>query len=535
MFKRKTSGLVKSIGIWGAIAFGVHCISLSSSGLIPFSWVASVWPGASIIGLLLIAMITAVIHGYTFSFIGVAMPRSGADYVLASRVLNPVLAFVASWVLVIFSGIVIGGLIAWIPQSVIPALFKPIAIIFDSEMADSLVTYSVSSQGSMVIGFMVLLITVLLMMLPKRMVVNIMKLGMLLGIIAWIIILFVLGTADIGSFEVAWNEYMSTSSEFGSFESRIDLAENGGMLLDPNKWKMTLAGLIMGFWIFYGYYIPTFFSGEVKSNNGRTLIRASIFSILITGFIFIAAVYLLQRHVSLEWIAAEGFINNNGLIDSNGEKVLSLPWITFYAAILKPNIFLVLFVAFAWIFTLINLFQSYFFYASRIIFAWSFDRILPKKFTTVSSKSNSPIYCIFIIALLAFIGLIDASYGGPLNTQMTFAFFAVITQLVAVVAIILFPYKMKEQFELCPPFVTKRIFGVPRVSILGVITLIYLLWMIIASFLFPAVGIENPANTLTILILIIIIGLLVFYLRENYLKKKEKFRLRDIYKYRPPA
>jgi amino acid transporter len=99
----KKSGLVKSIGAWAAVLFGIHCISLSSSGFIPFSWVASVWPGASIVGVLTISMLVSLVHGYTFAAIGTAMPRSGADYVLASRLIHPALGFVASWTLLITS------------------------------------------------------------------------------------------------------------------------------------------------------------------------------------------------------------------------------------------------------------------------------------------------------------------------------------------------------------------------------------------------------------------------------------------------
>ncbi len=50
----------------------------------------------------------------------------------------------------------------------------------------------------------------------------------------------------------------------GSYAARIQLAKDNGMVTNPNVAMMTLAGLIMGFWIFYGYYIPTFFAGEVK-------------------------------------------------------------------------------------------------------------------------------------------------------------------------------------------------------------------------------------------------------------------------------
>ena len=74
LYARKSSGLVRTIGIFGAMVFGVHCISLSSSGLIPFSWVAGVWPGSSIIGVLTVAMFFCLFHAYTYSVIGATMP-----------------------------------------------------------------------------------------------------------------------------------------------------------------------------------------------------------------------------------------------------------------------------------------------------------------------------------------------------------------------------------------------------------------------------------------------------------------------------
>ncbi len=120
LYARKSSGLVRTIGVFGAMVFGVHCISLSSSGLIPFSWVAGVWPGSSIIGVLTVAMFFCLFHAYTYSVIGATMPRSAADYTLASRTLSAPLAFAASWTLVIFSAMVAGSLIAWIPKTAIP-------------------------------------------------------------------------------------------------------------------------------------------------------------------------------------------------------------------------------------------------------------------------------------------------------------------------------------------------------------------------------------------------------------------------------
>jgi len=92
----------------------------------------------------------------------------------------------------------------------------------------------------------------------------------------------------------------------GSFHGRrqlcrgIELAKANGMVTNPNAAIMTLAGLIMGFWVFYGYYIPTFFAGEVKQAD-KTLLAGSWASLISTWAIFVVGAILLQRLVHWKW------------------------------------------------------------------------------------------------------------------------------------------------------------------------------------------------------------------------------------------
>jgi basic amino acid/polyamine antiporter, APA family len=337
-------------------------------------------------------------------------------------------------------------------------------------------------------------------------------------------------------FVSAWNRFVG-ELPLGSFDQRIQLARDAGMTTDSNPMTMTLAGLIMGFWIFYGYYIPTFFAGEIRgARTSSTLLIASWSSILITGGIFILAALLLQRLVPLEWIAAEGYISNNpGAVEAAaGRHIDAFPWITFYAAILKPQPVIVFFIAFAWIYTLINLAQTYFFYASRIIFAWAIDRVVPEALSHVSKRSGTPVKAVIAIAVLAEIGVIDAAFAGPLSTQLTFAFFAVVTQLVSVVAITIFPYKRPDLFRLCPGFVRKRVVGLPLITVVGATTLIYLLWMIVAMFLYPAVGIASPSKTLLLLALLVTSGAVVFVSARWYRQAKEGIDIGLVYASDPP-
>ena len=245
----------------------------------------------------------------------------------------------------------------------------------------------------------------------------------------------------------------------GSYAGRIALAQSNGMVINPNVGIMTLAGLIMGFWVFYGYYIPTFFAGEVKQAE-TTLLAGSWASLISTWAIFVVGALLLQRLVPLEWIAAESFLSQ-----TPAAGVTAMPYITFYAAILRPSFILVLIVAVVWIYTLINLAQTYFFYCSRIVFAWSFDRLIPERICWIHPKLRSPIWAILIIALIAEIGVIDSSgllwAGGVMGAQLNFVFFAVCTMFVPVTAITLFPFLKKDLFENASAMVRRKIGPLP--------------------------------------------------------------------------
>ena len=229
-------------------------------------------------------------------------------------------------------------------------------------------------------------------------------------------------------------------------------------------------------------------------------------------------------------VAAESYLSNAGISDAN-----PMPWITFYAAILKPSAILIWIVAIAWFYTLINLAQTYFFYCSRIVFAWSFDRLIPEMVCFIHPTLHSPIIAILIIALIAEVGVIDAATGGVMGAQLNFVFFAVCTQLVPVLAITIFPFTKPDLFENSSAFVKRKIGKVPVITIVGAITMVYLLWMIIASFMYPAVGGRISSGTLGTLASFVISGLIVFYVARAYRMNKEGIDINWTFQSVPPV
>jgi amino acid transporter len=397
-------------------------------------------------------------------------------------------------------------------------------IIFNNPGMLAFADWSVSTTGIIVIGTAAAVITFFLMILPTRTIVRILEIGFFLGLLAWVIIYFQLGTAGADSFPAAWDRFMGE----GSFAARIALAKENGMITNPNVAIMTLAGLIMGFWIFYGYYIPTFFAGEVKQTD-TTLLTGSWASLIVTWAIFVLGALLLQRLVPLEWIAAESYLSNIGY------EGTTMPWITFYAAILRPSFPLILIVAVAWIYTLINLAQTYFFYCSRIVFAWSFDRLIPEAVCYIHPKLRSPIFAILLITIIGEIGIIDAATGGVMGAQLNFVFFAVCTMLIPVLAMTLFPYLKPDLYQNSSAMVRRKIGNIPLVTIVGVITLGYLLWMIIASFLFPAVGGRIGSGTLITLAIFFLSGIAVFFIARAYRLRREGIDINWTFSSVPPV
>ena len=500
--------LVRGIGVLGATAFGVHCISLSSSGLLLFSSVAGYWPGANLVGVLTIAMVFCLFHAFTYAVMGTLAPRAGADYVVASRTLSAPLAFIASWTLVIFSGLVAGSLIALIPQSTIPTFLQILGTVFNNPSLLDLAVSAAKPQGVVIIGTICTVLAFFVTILPQRVVQRVLVFGFILGLLAWGIIYIQLASASTGSFQAAWDRFMGP----GSYAGRIDLAKSLGMVVNPNPGAVTLAGLIMGFWIFYGYFIPTYFAGEVKRPE-RSLLSGSWISLLLTWVIFVVATLLLQRLVPPAWISAESYLYVNKY------SGLTMPWIVFYSAILQPSLPLVLTVAFAWIYTLINLVQTYFFYTSRIILAWADDHMMPEGVAYVHPQLRSPLVTLLIVAIIAEIGVVDAAQGGAIGSQLNFVFFAVITQLVAVSAMILFPYLKPAWFAKAPRIVRLKIGKLPVITLIGSITLLYLLWLILSSFMFPVVaGPIRPAS-LVIMVVFLGSGWAWYFLRTRQLKR----------------
>ena len=181
--------------------------------------------------------------------------------------------------------------------------------------------------------------------------------------------------------------------------------------------------------------------------------------------------------------------------------------------------------------SLVGLAVTYFYYVSRNLFSWSFDRLAPAKIAAVR-PNGAPWVSVVLITILAEIGLALSQYT-TIFVQLNFTLFAVLCMLVPVLAAIILPWRNKQVYEQSPVLVNKKLGPVPLISLVGCVTFGYLLWMVYASWAYPAVGGYITPAVVELFASVVIAGVVIFYVAKA-LRAKEGLDLKYIYSNIPP-
>lgn len=131
--------------------------------------------------------------------------------------------------------------------------------------------------------------------------------------------------------------------------------------------------------------------------------------------------------------------------------------------------------------------------ASRILFAWSFDRLIPAQFASVSDRTRTPAFSLAVVGILTIIvAAIDAYYSSVLGGFLATTVIVAIAFLPNGVSAALLPFRRKEVYNLAPSIVTRKIGGFPLLTLTGLVHAIGFLALIVLVFANPtASGTSN--------------------------------------------
>jgi basic amino acid/polyamine antiporter, APA family len=506
---RKSIPLPRTMGLFSVFLFGAASIGLLFSAFVPYSTLAGMWPGSNLIWILALAVGFCLIHAFTYSAIGTAVPRSGADYVLASRVISAPLAFASSVLFVFSSAIIAGLLIASISQVMIPAVIKSIGLVQNTPSLINMASGLAQSTETILVGAVVILLVFSSLLFSTRITIRFLQASFILSLLAWGAVLFQI-FYPVQNILNNWNVVFGS----GSFDLQIDLAKSMGMVVNTGQGSLIAAGLFTSFLLFAGYFSPTLIVSEIKQ-PGKNLFAGTAAAILVTGVVVIGTTFLANQIAQPEWFSAQSYLAGQPTYTE------AMPWLLFYANLVHPSSEITWFVGAAWVISLFTMVQVIFFYSSRIIQAWSQDNLLPESLKYLHPSTRSPIIALLAICVVTQISLTTSALGINVVSTKGFVLATAISQILPVLALISFPFVKKVEFAKASGLVRFKMGPIPLVSLAGLVSLVYLVAVIVAG-TWPGLGIGYPPVGFLRSGLIFVGALMWYYSRRWYLRRSEQ-------------
>jgi APA family basic amino acid/polyamine antiporter len=442
LFAREATGLVREIGFTlGVIIILSHVIGLGwqkrafqytgpnpiPNDMLPLGLPAIFWA-------FLVVGIIVLITAYAAGYVAAAMPRSGGGYVTISRVIHPVVGYMAGWMMFLAEAFSYGMIGV--------AVFEGIGIFFNIALAPSTVGAWVTDPATLFFaGIAIVWIFAILALLGTKMY------GRLLEVIFYIpaaitIIFFAMWIAG------ALNPTAVTTgvqNVMGATPDQITTAAINSHMLDhiSGFYDAFNYALLGAFWAFMGWYATTFLAGEVKEANKKLPL------VLLTAGFIVLVVYLLAS--SLSAIAAMG-VGQQTINGHTWSFFQSYAWLSYPISSAKPDVatalaqipnlhfqkawstgiasmisvgigqgWIAYVIAVGGVLWVANDIPPFLLVASRTFFAMSFDRMMPEKFAYVSERWHAPVWAIIITALFATPACgVEATYLG-LDKYLGFA------------------------------------------------------------------------------------------------------------------
>jgi amino acid transporter len=524
IFVRKSTGLVREIGIWGGLFFNIaqgSCMA-ATPGLNPFFFVygnsGNVWLAV------IIGTVGALAVNSIYAHFVAAMPRSGGEYVFLGRTMHPLLGFVVNWTMAVCLTFWVAFNTYWYQDATRVLLYG----IFPVES----VAWITTPIGAFLFGAAMIVIEIIICLIGMK---SYIKLQGIVWALAIIMVVFV-GAGYVtatGNFPAIFNSWAHqfVPTEPDMYHKIIsDAAAKGFSMNRPEgpvmEQTLTFAAQVFAFLCPY-LLVSSYVAGEFK--KAESVVRQHI--ILEGAIIAFILIWILQgwawmRMAGVEFLASFAFL---GGVPQLPLTILSWSW----ARVVLPLWAAELFIFACWLSVFVaslNLIIA----ISRCVLAWSFDRLLPSQFAHVSDRFKSPTYAVVAIGIVAIV-IWGLATNAPIYTYITAVGFWTLVNIVIVsIAGILFPYLRKDMFDLMPSKI--KIGGIPLLTIISTVALAIALWTSTAYFTNPQFSAYFGVTTTAISfsILIYALAVVIFYVSRAY-RKRQGINLDLAFKQIPPA
>lgn len=530
LYTRKASGLVRNLNTTTLFGFALGAMLPTS-----FYYLAggsiTLYPGSDFAIPLLLGGLFAGLLMVPYHQLVAAFPRSGGDYVFASRIFGPLVGtFVGGCVLGVFL-LLLTALGSYLYSAWLPVALQMMGLAFAkgtfNKWAADVANGGHTTKFLVSLGF--LLLVMLASMLPARRAFALVFWSFALCTLGGVLLLIQFLIHSNTDLQHAYNSYSGGNNAYGHVLAAAAKASVPSKIVT----SAVIAAIPLGIFNFTGLTFGAYNAGEIKSAN-KTFRNASFAAVAFVTVLVVVSYIAMRHFVTYRFLA--GASGLNGADPTTYAKYSSAPTSfggVFYGA-LTADPFTQVVVALSFLSGLFSAALATFLPASRLLFAFSFDRLLPRWVAEVNPRLASPVNALIVVLLLA-VGLSAlAVYTSALtvvaNALLVFCVFWFTTSLAGA----LLPYVRPQLYAASPKMVQGKIFGVPMITILSGLS------AAITLFLFVIVAKDHrlsggyPKQSIIALAIIALWGPVAYLIARVRLRQREGIDLDLAMKELPP-
>jgi amino acid transporter len=408
-----------------------------------------------------------------------AMPRSGGEYVYASRILSPGWGFFATWAL-----LVAGPFSSSVSIS-FPAVIYGLGPMFavwgvETGSKSAFDTGVAISAHAGIPGFLLMVAFWVLCFLIAALGMKAVRLTVYItGIAQWVALIVYVILASTTNLATVTSNMASMTGV--TYEQVLNQATGLGWAPGLYSLQSTIfCGFTYVALVVFGWTFIANVAGEVKhASMQKSMFLGQIGSLClftIFSMVFAGATYL---GYTKDFISALGFLAASG----KDVGVFGLPLgMSYVVAFATRNPVLAIIPSLGYILASVGIAVTFAATATRNLFSYSFDGLLPSWMARVDNR-GSP-WVATIVALIP--GLLFLWVGQFTNWMVLFAYLIIMwfaAYLVVAMAAIVFPWRRKDIFAQSPKITQTKVLGLPLITIMGILMVIesvYAIWAIIS-------------------------------------------------------
>ncbi len=509
VFVRESTGLVKNVGFFDSIAMNMSNMSVGAllgvigiSGLVPMFFSRQSMGGVNLVLLSVIAFVVSFPQIVVYTMMSRRYPRTGGDYVWVSRIFGGPAGSILS-----FMGYTLETT-AYLALIVLSTVFAIGAVGLAFTFDPNLLGLALPSEipGSIpglqfVVGALIFALLIGINVVKPKAGFKLVSALTIFGFFALILSMAVLMIAGPSGVQSYINNPSGAFSINGSQTFSVVSAQYPGGFFNLGSTVFLLP--LMAAFVYPWLNASPAVASEIK---GKTALKWNVPISALLVFIFLTSSVGVMYYTAGQAFTNAAYTNPTLVFDK------SFNFWTLAMGV-SGNNFVAALIGLGWILSNLSVLAYGVIVISRYLLAQSFDRFLPARVSTVSTRFGSPIvaYAISLILTVILVGLAAFNYGGGLFGGFTSLFGAILASMIYFIFVGLAAAVHGAKKEQGTTKLILVIAGILNVFVFGFLSYQFLAY--------PAVWSLNNV-TYGFIVLSVVAGAVIYYWSKSYNAKR---------------